>query len=500
MKISRKIVGALVCSVMISSSAVAFAADNQLVTIDLWNAVSDQASMGNIATDNNGQALYNPDENTLQIGTNPVDVSGFMSAITKARYDTTGKGNYEDVTILTTDIMETGTKNDGTNHVVEYLSSFEIELPSYLTKKGIEYIPLQMSVPYTPMDVVVGTGYLDSRLRINWDEMEATTLEIYVPNTEMSSGEVSKVEYTDVTTGIEFKADTTAVASDAIVSIVEITSGDDYNTAKSALGTTDFDLYKIVTLLSGVEQEPSGAVEIVFQYANASEIELYRINDDGSKTVLRGMYKDNEYTISSRSLGLFAVVGGEKSYVAPEVEEVVVETPVIETTTQFTDMTSHWAKENVAKAVELGLFSGITETTFAPNDSMTNAMAISVLYRVAGTPEVTTTETQWYAKAVAWGISEGIVGGYNDFVPTENITRQELATMLYRYELTQSGATERADLSGFTDANDIATWAEDAFAWANAMGIINGMSATTLAPTEGATRAQVATMFVSYTS
>ena len=112
---------------MVAVSAKA-AQSNQLVQIDLWHAAANKASMGNVATDNNKKALYNPEKNTLQIATNPVSVSGYQSAITKVQYDQTGKGSYTDAKILSTGTVETGTKNDGTNHTVTYISSFEIQL------------------------------------------------------------------------------------------------------------------------------------------------------------------------------------------------------------------------------------------------------------------------------------------------------------------------------------------------------------------------------------
>lgn len=499
-KVLQKTVALASCLTMLLPN-VAFATENKYVTVDFWHAVSDQASMGNLATDNNEYALYLTEENTIQMGTNPVDVSGFHSGVVEILIDTTGNGKYEAVDVISRGLVESGTKNDGINHEVEFISKCEFELPSYITKKGVEYINIQISVPHTPMDIVVGEGYLDARLQLDWTATKSTADTELVANTEISAGTVNAIGVVDTATGIMVSGDSTVVHSEAYLQVNKITSGSQYTLAKNAVGTSDFDLYEIEMVLNGENQVPDGALELTFPYS--SDIELYRIGESGTKTVLRGLYKDGEYKISTRQMGLFAVVGGAYLYTAPA--EEVVETPVAPTpttttttTTQFTDMTSHWAKENVAKAVELGLFSGVTETTFAPNDSMTNAMAISVLYRVAGTPEVTTTETQWYAKAVAWGLSEGIVGGYNDFVPMDSITRQELATMLYRYELTQDGGSETADLSGFSDVNSIATWAEDAFAWANAKGIINGTTATTLAPTEGATRAQVATMFVSY--
>ena len=102
------------------------ASTNQLVEVDLWHATRNQASMGNVATDNNSKALYDPEDNTLQVATNPVSVSGYQSAITQVQYDTTGNGSYVDVEVLSTGTVQTGTKYDGTDHAVTYFSSFEI--------------------------------------------------------------------------------------------------------------------------------------------------------------------------------------------------------------------------------------------------------------------------------------------------------------------------------------------------------------------------------------
>ena len=78
--------------------------------------------------------------------------------MTAAQYDSTGKGDYLDVEVLTTNTVETGTKHDDTSHTITYLSSFEIPPPDYLTKTGVENIPFKMTAPYTPMDVAMETA------------------------------------------------------------------------------------------------------------------------------------------------------------------------------------------------------------------------------------------------------------------------------------------------------------------------------------------------------
>lgn len=490
------------------------AQSNQLVTVDLWHATANKASMGNVATDNNEQALYNPETNTLQVATNPVNVSGYMSAITKVQYDATGKGSYQDVTILSTGTVETGTKNDGVNHTVTYVSSFEIPLPSYITHSGVEYIPLQMMVPYTPMDEVVGEGYLNSRLRIDWSQVQTTSLTKIQPNNTMSSGEVENVDRTDAS-GIRLVTDSAKVATSTVFQVNVVTSGSKYELAKKALTGVNgsFTLYDVKLIANGSETDPFGAITLYFPYFGAPS--LYRVNDNGTKTVLRGAESDEGYEIMTTKVGLFAVFGGKKMAVTTTPSTPTVPStpttpstpaaPSTNTATAFTDISGHWAKDSIVRATNAGLFSGTSATTFSPERTMTSAMVITVLYRMAGSPAVSlpdslenVTPGTWHEIASAWGYEKGIIGGYKTYMPDQPVSRQELAAMLYKFYGLSKTPVAGADLSKFTDAGSVASWAKEGMAWANAAGIVGGTSATTLSPSNSATRAQVATVLCRY--
>ena len=175
----------------------------------------------------------------------------------------------------------------------------------------------------------------------------------------------------------------------------------------------------------------------------------------------------------------------------------------------FTDVkTGDWFYDAVRYAVEKELFNGTSETTFAPNADMTRAMLVTVLHRLEGRPAVTGTNSfsdvksgEWYTDAVIWATANGIVGGYgNDLFGTDDpITREQMATMLLRYAAYKKYDTAKAnDLAGFTDSISIASYALDAMKWANAEGLITGRTATTLAPTGTATRAEVATILMRF--
>jgi hypothetical protein len=146
--------------------------------------------------------------------------------------------------------------------------------------------------------------------------------------------------------------------------------------------------------------------------------------------------------------------------------------------------------------------NGTGSTTFEPNGSATRAMVVTMLWRLAGEPETDyalnftdVPEDIWYTEAVRWAASEGIVTGYDEktFAPENLVTREQLASILYRYAQSESAAD--GELSAFTDAGDVSDWALDAMRWAVGTGILNGMGEGTLNPQGNATRAQVAAMF-----
>jgi hypothetical protein len=171
----------------------------------------------------------------------------------------------------------------------------------------------------------------------------------------------------------------------------------------------------------------------------------------------------------------------------------------------FTDVhTGSWYYEDVAYVYANGLMIGTDANSFTPNGLLTRSALVLMLWRLEGEPAATAAnsftdvnEDAYYAESVAWAAEINIVHGYgqNKFGPGDAITREQFATVLYRYaaykEYDVSGS---ADLSGYTDAGQISGYALTAMKWTNENGIINGTSSTTLSPQGGATRAQAAAM------
>ena len=158
-----------------------------------------------------------------------------------------------------------------------------------------------------------------------------------------------------------------------------------------------------------------------------------------------------------------------------------------------------WFADAVKYVSENKLMNGTSTTAFSPNENMSRAMLATVLYRMSGeTAEADSSfgdvsSSAYYAAAVNWASSKGIVNGMgaDAFSPNASITREQLAAMLYRYAGEPSVS---ADLSAYTDAVSISPYAEKAVEWCVAKGILSGKSATRLAPQDTATRAECAAM------
>ena len=170
----------------------------------------------------------------------------------------------------------------------------------------------------------------------------------------------------------------------------------------------------------------------------------------------------------------------------------------------FTDVAeSDWFFEGVDFAYKNGIMSGTDEGVFSPYESLTRAMMITVLYRKSGSPESSAAAFDdvlpgsWYEKAVGWGSASGIVSGTGEktFSPTDSITREQLAVMLYNYAKANGRVlTEKNDLTSFADSNSVSAWAAEAMGYIVGAGVIGGSENNSLLPQNTATRAEAAVM------
>ena len=171
----------------------------------------------------------------------------------------------------------------------------------------------------------------------------------------------------------------------------------------------------------------------------------------------------------------------------------------------YTDLPNNaWYQEAVDYVLQNGLMNGYSSNIFAPEDHLSRAMLAQILYNKEGKPAVTGNNrfadidsAAWYINAVTWAATQGIVNGYgnNRFAPNDNITREQLAVMLWRYA--GSPAVTEKELS-FSDVNEMSEWAIDALCWAVKNRILQGKGNGILDPKGFATRAQAAQMLYNF--
>ena len=180
-------------------------------------------------------------------------------------------------------------------------------------------------------------------------------------------------------------------------------------------------------------------------------------------------------------------------------------------TISYNDVTAgDWFTSDVIYVTLTGLMNG-TGDGFSPNNNINRAQLVTVLYRMAGEPEVTgenpftdVPDGQWYTDAVLWAAENNITDGTSEttFSPNNPLTREQMATFFYRFANFEAGEPIEVtgDLSGYTDADLVADYAVDAMTWAVGEGVISGIGNNTLAPDNTASRAQMATVLTRYTA
>ena len=162
---------------------------------------------------------------------------------------------------------------------------------------------------------------------------------------------------------------------------------------------------------------------------------------------------------------------------------------------------SNWFYDAVAYVYGNGMMNGTGATKFAPSANLTRGMIAQVLYNLESKPDSTSAAFndvaagQWYADAVNWAAANDIVSGYGDgtFGPENNITREQMALILYRYAVFKGyDVSAKGDLNAFTDGATVSAWAKEAMTWAVGSKLLSGKGNGILDPTGTATRAEVA--------
>lgn len=177
---------------------------------------------------------------------------------------------------------------------------------------------------------------------------------------------------------------------------------------------------------------------------------------------------------------------------------------------EFSDVNSNaWYVNAVEYATSNNLMGGTSDTTFSPNDYMSRAMVATVLWRMDGSvsvPDVSSfsdvVSGTWYWEPIQWANATGVMEGYNaqTFGTNEPVTREQLAALMFRYESYKYGMNEVSEQHDFSDSNQVADWATEAVAWAEQNGLMNGKPGNRFDPQGIATRAEFATVLMTYRS
>ncbi len=224
--------------------------------------------------------------------------------------------------------------------------------------------------------------------------------------------------------------------------------------------------------------------------ANGKDVEL-TANDDGTYT----------FTMPSADVRISATFAEDPDWTPDEPE------PSTGVSDLFIDVAPNaWYKDAVQYAYDNGLMTGVSDAEFAPEATTTRAMIVSILARLEGVESAQAAgfadvDDEWYATAVNWAASVGVVNGYEDntFRPNTAITREQLAAILMNYAAYKGeDVSARADLTSYTDQPS--NWAEEAISWSVAEGLLTGVTADTLQPQGAATRAQVAAILQRFLS
>lgn len=249
-----------------------------------------------------------------------------------------------------------------------------------------------------------------------------------------------------------------------------------------------------------------GTVSVDTRYAEEGEWVYITVNPDAG-------YRLSDLTVtrpSGNTVKVEHVRGNVFRFAMPGVR-VTVDAEFVRTTMPFTDVSrGQWFYDAVSFVYWRDIMDGVTSTQFAPDATTTRAMVVQILYRMAGSPTVRgsspfydVSNGAWYADAVIWAEANDIVNGMTTttFAPNTAVTREQLATMLYRYAQyrhynTSAGAN--TNILSYYDANHISEYAFSALQWACGEGIMDGTGTGYLSPQGQATRAQLAAMLMRF--
>lgn len=235
-----------------------------------------------------------------------------------------------------------------------------------------------------------------------------------------------------------------------------------------------------------VDSETTGHGNVTTSPQNAKPGELVTVTAQPDKGY--GVFSIEVIDSSGNQLPLMD--NGDGTYTFEMPKSAVTVNTTFKVILPFSDLDwHHWAYDDIALARERGLMTGYDSGLFGANDVTTRAMAITVIWRLAGCPQASAdmpfadvADGQWYTEAIRWAAEAGITTGYERtglFGPEDDLTREQIVVLLMRYaEVENMDTSNRADLSSFPDGNASSEWSQAAVEWAVAEGLLRGNDGT----------------------
>ena len=408
-------------------------------------------------------------------------------------------------TVVTMELPTGFAVADGDKLSIQHTKNGTVEYyTGTVTKKDDKFYLTFITNGFSPFVISVPAASIGENV---YPTLQAAVENVKKNETIKLAKDVDEAIVVTVAKSINFKVDTNSKKFDAAKNIVAGSNTTVKVTGESSPYTYEFTYtkpsssssggsssgkttYKVTTSAvnnGGVNASPSNAekgatITLTLSPDKGYKLDKLTVTDGSGKSVSTVKKSDTVYTFTMPASAVTVGVSYAKADETPS-------------KTTFNDVSANdWFASAVDYVTGKGMMNGTAANTFSPKANTTRGMLMTVLARHAG--EDTTGGSVWYEKGMNWAKANGVSDGTN---PQVNITREQLAAMLYRYAQNKKYDVSGAkSLDGYTDAQSVSSYAVPALQWANAAGVVNGKSGSKLDPKGYATRAEVAAMLMRF--
>ena len=381
------------------------------------------------------------------------------------------------------------------------------------------------------VDSIVGTGSTASTVEIDASSLgkEITTVTIPADTVKVIEAAVSSPDKDAESLTVKLSEGSITFDAEALKTIAEQTKGDGLKVNLDDIGTeklntaqktavsdltveTVLDAY-VTSGSTRISDFKGGSATVSVKHTLKADqrpagIVVWYVADNGTRTQIPATFRNGEVVFTVTHFSNYVIAYDAERAANSHLNCQKDDTCPI---TAFTDASATaWYHDGVHFALENNIMSGYGNGKFGPGDTTSRAMMAQILWNMEGKPVVnyamsyTDVDTDaWYAEAVRWATAQGIMSGYgyNKFGPNDDMTREQLVTIMYRYAQMKKvdvSIGEDTNILSYDDAFDVSEWAVPAMQWAVGAGIVNGTSASTLSPKNNASRAEIATIVMRY--